>query len=50
MPQKYEFTFAKKRAFTWYKVMKINISLLHKYAFTAAQIPSELHILCSTAR
>jgi len=30
--------------------MTVYISSLHIHAFTAAQIPSELHILCPTAR
>jgi len=30
--------------------MTVHISSLHKHAFTAAQIPLELHILCWTAR
>jgi len=36
--------------FTWYKIMVIHISSLHKHAFTAAQMPLELHILCWSAR
>jgi len=41
--------YLQNNAFTWYKIMTIHISSLHKHAFTAAQIPLELH-MCWNAR